>query len=899
MVAAPEVVVASAPQVEFAACEGRSADGTTCTLESADSEVLLWIPAPVVPVIEIDGAPAQAHLRPSRGEAGWTAAVFVPVHAQELSVRDGLAAAGSAQPWKLRLERHPPMPTLAAIKAKLPDQNSQGRTDPARGVLAELDAAIPRLHGHERHEALHLATLLALDVGDTVGGTRRGRQALEDALASGQLHDAIEIGLVLVHNFDQQAERIEVLHLVELCLPLAGDARDRSGWLYARGHHVRPDGDIGRALADLAEAEAVARKLDLRAYEIPPLAGRGHELALIGDVAAIRANAQRALELVATPSPDACNDADLLSALSWALWLSRSLGGDAGDPEPILARAERYYHDAACVPGENPLRRAAARELQINAALAATDLADREVLRRRVAAIDRHALTPTQKEWVTYVDSELLLADGDFERALQSARSLRGSTDPLLAWKARILCARAEAARGSSATALAFYLEAEAVLDAASGRLAPDQGRAGLATTFQASAAHAIELQLAASDIEGAAATARRSRARRMRPTGSAAAISSLSPAAKARYAAAMERYRKNSALLELELSEAWRRPADERARADRRRATLQSELRTAIAERDSILLAAEQRAGLAPVDTHADLSLLYHPLPSGWVGFALTSERTVASRFDLPAGDDPGAASTALLAPFADAIAGATSIRVLAMGELLALPFHTLPWNGDSLLRSAPVMYGLDLARAASTTASPRRAVVIADPDVRVDGLGRLPSALAEGDAIAERLVTEGWSVRHLAGADATAMAVVAALREASWMHYAGHGIQAGAGGWNSALLLAGEGALDVGDVLALEHVPAAVVLSACESAGSHRARVGDMQIATAFLLAGADFVVAAMDELDDDAARQFSAALYRAPFSEPVDGPALVRRAMLEGAKAEAWPGFFVWVP
>src|SRR6185437_8624526 len=103
-------------------------------------------------------------------------------------------------------------------------------------------------------------------------------------------------------------------------------------------------------------------------------------------------------------------------------------------------------------------------------------------------------------------------------------------------------------------------------------------------------------------------------------------------------------------------------------------------------------------------------------------------------------------------------------------------------------------------------------RAVVVADPTES------LPDARREGEdaAAAYRAARDAQLV---AGADATRARVLAAIDGAGLLHFAGHGTYAGVDGWDSALRLARGDRLAVGDVLALPHAPAVVVLSGCET--------------------------------------------------------------------------------
>jgi CHAT domain-containing protein len=105
------------------------------------------------------------------------------------------------------------------------------------------------------------------------------------------------------------------------------------------------------------------------------------------------------------------------------------------------------------------------------------------------------------------------------------------------------------------------------------------------------------------------------------------------------------------------------------------------------------------------------------------------------------------------------------------------------------------------------------------------------------------------------------------------------------------------------VQDVLSLPRAPRAVVLSACETAGTATdGSASGMHLARAFLLAGSEFVIASHGEVDDGIAARFSETLYtRSGDVRQTSGPQLLRATALElnaTQPLEDLP-FHVWVP
>jgi len=138
----------------------------------------------------------------------------------------------------------------------------------------------------------------------------------------------------------------------------------------------------------------------------------------------------------------------------------------------------------------------------------------------------------------------------------------------------------------------------------------------------------------------------------------------------------------------------------------------------------------------------------------------------------------------------------------------------------------------------------------------------------------------------------------VLAALPGAGLFHYAGHGIFAGFAGWDSALSLAEDSRLTLGDVLALRPAPAWVVLSSCDAGRSSEQAPGEgIGLANAFLLAGSQAVVAATRPVDDHAARELMRELYRG-WQPGADLPRQLQRAQLarrgKDPSADAWAAF-----
>jgi CHAT domain-containing protein len=106
----------------------------------------------------------------------------------------------------------------------------------------------------------------------------------------------------------------------------------------------------------------------------------------------------------------------------------------------------------------------------------------------------------------------------------------------------------------------------------------------------------------------------------------------------------------------------------------------------------------------------------------------------------------------------------------------------------------------------------------------------------------------------------------------------------------------------LTLSDLLALRRVPAWVVLSACESGQSSGQAPGEgIGIAQAFLLAGAQGVIAATRTVDDRKARDLIAELYRG-WQPGADLARQLQRAQLACMRrdpASVWASFRLLEP
>ncbi len=891
---------AAAPMVQLTGCVESNAWRRTCSVP-AGGELVVWIDSPVQPSLEIGGAAATiGRLEPA--ERGWRALLPADMPLGTLAVRvDGSA------PWTVELQRSISAPEVAAVAASLPSYDDPDRESRQRAGLARLELALPDLHGDARVDALHLASQVALALGDSNRAGKLAAEALADALReSGPGH--VMQAAHLLHSIAGSGSAARwAKDIEELYAEHSLDDRQRANARYDDALVQIADGDIGAAMASLEECERTARHLDLPQLELASASQRAWILAFLGRSDEQRALLARIFEIAPRVDQLApCRKIGHLNNVAWSLLVTEARSAPTRSTgeliERLVADAER---PGACsrAGGEGA---ATIFNAHLNFAIEALLRRDSQALRERLAWFTGRSPPATYGAWVAYLRGELALASGKPRAALASLRTV-GPTpdDPLLTWQAAVLRGRAAEAVGDKRAALAAYLDAEKQLETVNRAIAIDQGRDGLAAGTHASAAHAIALLLEAGDVRRAMTVARSSRNRALRSLGRASTISSLSAEDRRAWAEAIGEYRALTRQLGDELKHMWSLPEDARRSAEHTHERLRARMRDSHARAFAILERAPVGEPALRPPTPDETWLLYHPAPDGWFAFAVTQAEVEFAR--LPNSDvirSGRVDATALLRPFRTAIATASSVRFLLMGELLGAPFHLASWDtpgGERLIDRMPVAWALDVA-VAPTSERPRRSLIVANPSTRLPDAGPLPSAGVEGHVARLALGDAGFSVAMLTGDDADSAKVLAALRGTDWFHYAGHGWSGGTEGWDSSLQLASQTRIDVRDILVAGPGPRVAVLSGCHTADSRLAGgAGGMHLAAAFLIAGSTVVVGSRGPLDDQHAAVFSEEFYaaaeRAGFA---DGPRMFRDA----ARASAARGvnieeLRVWVP
>jgi tetratricopeptide (TPR) repeat protein len=790
---------------------------------------------------------------------------------------EALEASVGERVWRLPLEAPVPAPALDAAAAL----RKAGRLDEAAAALDAASATDPEVAA--RMESLRARIELAR------GHAEEAARLLDEAAAR---HDAA--GLLSDASDDRQAAayvRTSALRrFAEARGTLAMPAPDPDTYAPGAVRQVYYQGLLAARTGDLRQALALLRAAEQQARRVGP--DRVVTESRVVTTSVLRAlgrfdEARVVLEALRSADLEPCDRASALNNLGF---LDLQVAEIRSAPAAVAPLREALaLYEGAC----RDAHKAAIAHLHLAlAALQAGDPATARAERAAVAVAD----APDVDHWGALVDARIALESGHAADALALYRRLEARVDPAaapeVAWRARVGEGRAQAALGALPAAVEAWRGAEALLDDRLLQVPLDEGRDTFVGGREIGARLLVDALVALDRPAEALAAARRSRARVLRSLQRTDRLGRLSPEAQRRWDEAIGAYQAERSALEKEAAGDWRLPDDAlaAARADRepRRARLRAALDDAFAA-----LGEAGDAGAPPAPGPGEVVLAYHPGRDGWIGFAATSAGVVARRLGaLPPRSDAAGLGRALLAPFADTLAGARLVRVLPYGAVRDLDLHALPFAGGVLLDRAPVVYGLDLP-APAPAAPGNDALLVADPR------GDLPAARAEADAVARALAGR-FAVRRLQGETATGPAVRDALPGAELLHYAGHGIYGGRGGWASALPLAAGGELSVGDVLALPRAPRLVVLSGCETARSARdASAETIGLAQAFVAAGADAAVAASRSVDDGDAARLMAAFY----ADLPAGPAAALRhaqgALRRERPAADWAAFRVVVP
>lgn len=731
--------------------------------------------------------------------------------------------------------------------------------DAARAdALAAEAAASPGADDATRAFAAGLRARIALANGAYEEAFTLFREGIRLHRASGRLSDAADDSFALVFALNQRSYRYAEAHAflddVHAWVGPYADGIAREA--YYRGTLATETGDARAALHLLHEAKAAAARIGLAALERNATNALAHQLELLGRIDEATALLHGLEASTADQSP--CERAEIAINLGFGSVLAIERGGSPDAHDAVTPLETALTHFPAC--GDAYLETAALDNLAL-AALQRKDLARARALLARA----RQGKQPSRGAELLFrhdLDGRIALAANDARAALTAFEAEEALARTTFANDAiyRAAEGRGEALErlGRIEDALASYRAAEEAVDDAILLVPLGEGRGSFAEGQGKAAARAVELLTRGGRNAEALTIVRRSRARIVRGMVANARVTDLQPDERARWEAAVGSFRNARAALDADASGDWKRS---RAEIDAKRiARSGTEERLGEALDTALAALGTTHSPQRLPELSADRpTLAYHPLARGWIGFVARSTEDVTA-FPipvLPSVADPVPLARALVEPAVRALHGAKGVRILPFGALGPVDFHMLPFEGTTLGATMPVEYPLDLPPLAIEREVPRGALVVADPTLD------LAAARGEGRAVVAAIRAANGEVSFLEGSNATSQALRDHLPRVTHLHYAGHGRFAGRDAWGSELPLAAGGHLTIGDILAMRGVPRTVVLSGCETARADASAVS-LGIAQAFLVAGAEAVVAPVRPVDDTAATRFGSALY-----------------------------------
>lgn len=856
-------------RVEWGGCvEVRWQDEAPRCLVGEATVVRLWIEDPRHEPLEVavDGVVVPAERYAIDGEPGGGLRVSVPAGAGELVVR----AAGEAT-WSLALG--------AATSEPLPAE------------LQRAQAEIGRAIGKR----------------DAAGAGRAAERAFALALADGRLSQAVDVGLAVAFELGRRRLDARVaeglLHTVEAAAQRYPKGR---GDLAAyRGLHRWWRGATQDAAESLRDAARVAVRLEDTALAADTTPMYAETLAQLGYFEDARRWARQAVAIVRERNP--CELGSALRTVGWVNLRLRQRGRPHDDPTPFLEEALRVFGPAG--PCARPDKLGGAR---LSLTLLALDDGRLDDAAAWLGAIDRAALTLDERVHVDDIDVRLRLAQGDVDGAERAYAQLAQSAERVdtadARWRLHTRRGRLRERHGDDAGAIEAHRMAEVELDGIVRLQAVGIGRGELADRHHESTAALVSLLVARGELDEAWCMVRQDQARRRT---AAVAPSVLSAAARAELDETIRRYRQHRLEADTLEAEAHGLPRDEAEAAMLAAARSRDQAR-ALAH---VLAKALGQGSPHPRCTElsapgpGELLLGLYPRERDWLVLASDGDvGTSVAVVTAPVRDaGPEALARAVLEPVASRLATASRVRVLAHREAQRVDVHALPWQGEPLGARLPVSYGVELPVRDEPAERGHRALLVADPT------DTLEAAQAEVARANEQLRAAGWSTVVISRSHAPAPGTVS-LAGYDLFHYAGHAeasvrpdrggwppYPGGEAGWAAFLELGPAGRLTVHDVTTTRPAPRAAVLAGCRT-GALELDSGQTSLALAFLVAGAEQVIASAEAVEDARGARFAQGLYAALGRDP--GAALDLARAMQQAERELWAageepaGYRVWV-
>lgn len=464
------------------------------------------------------------------------------------------------------------------------------------------------------------------------------------------------------------------------------------------------------------------------------------------------------------------------------------------------------------------------------------------------------------RHWALDIEARIAASRGQVERALELYEAMelsaRAASLPEANWRARTRRAWVLAGAGRQQDAIEAFESAERALDETVLRVPLSGGRESLIASRRFAMREHLALLMELDRPDDALALVQREQRRAMQFAHVSARVDALTPSERQKWDAVQARYRRVRMELSEKLAEGWMLAADDLTLLTRQAQIEEARLRRLLDEGVAVLAGRPYSLQEPALDDRPTLAIWR--AASSW---AILTRKNAQTRLIEAKCDssDQDTLTRCLLGAATPMLREIEQIDLIIDHDLAALDWHAMELDDEPLLAHGTVRYRAGLHATNSAYPSPGLALLVADPTGNLaaarDEIGDVQSRLRRGG---------GWRHTLFKGVDAQATSVRTALDQASLFHYAGHATFGENSGWDSALLLAENTKLSVGDVLTLQSAPQVVVLSGCETALNAGVQTPAMGLANAFLSVGAEAVIATSRSVDDRSARIVMSEFY-----------------------------------
>jgi len=252
------------------------------------------------------------------------------------------------------------------------------------------------------------------------------------------------------------------------------------------------------------------------------------------------------------------------------------------------------------------------------------------------------------------------------------------------------------------------------------------------------------------------------------------------------------------------------------------------------------------------------------------------------------------------LVEPIADWCNPGEHVCLIPFGDLHGMPLHTLSIGlpRQRIIWRNPISYSPSLSVLHRLLLRPASS-----------GNSRFEKLIAFGDSLEDRSaaaresrwIAETCGGRVFVGPSVTRDVVLSAMREASWVHFAGHGEASRDDGLGSSLILAGGHRLTARELMVERIAPKVVVLSGCET-GAATLEAGDEAVGLplALLHSGASTLISSQWRVGDSSSEAFMVAFYESLLKLPsVSTLSAWYSAVRKISQDERWANPYYWGP